>query len=475
MENRMKNEQEAMANEPSNEVLFRYLLLSKVLAREQQGETRSVATGVIAEKKQTDPAGSLRGVSQRTLYRWLNRFERDGFKGLSPKARKRSMNSLVISQELLDFFRQQKEDDPKTSIPELIRRAKQLDLITDIKEVDRSTLWRSLKRIGVDTTRKPAISSSADKRRFAYPHRMDMALCDGKHFRAGASRVRRVALFFLDDATRLGLAVVVGTSENKELFLRGLYEATLRYGLTSALYVDHGSGFTAHDSITVCKQLGVLFIHGQVGYPQGRGKIERFNQTALAQCLRTLDGNPGVNPDCSALELRLRHFMFRQYNHCPHEGLHGQTPWERFNSDSRELRFFENSGDLKRAFVLHHKRRVSADNIVSLGGVKYEMPCGYEKSYVILRHLILEKKVCFIHEGKEIALSCPDIHANALYKRPKTRISDKNRPGTILPDSGAQMAFYREYRPIVGEDLGFSDPEIISTESQKRRNHDKQD
>jgi transposase len=238
MENLMKNEQEAVAIAPSNEVLFRYLLLSKVLAREQQGETRSVATGAIAEKKQTDPTGTLRGVSQRTLYRWLNRFERYGFNGLVPKVRQRSMNSLVISQDLLDFFRQQKEDDPKTSIPELIRRAKELDLITDTKEVDRSTLWRSLKRIGVDTTRKPAISSSRDKRRFAYPHRMDMVLCDGKHFRAGASRLRRVALFFLDDATRLGLAVVVGTSETKELFLRGLYEAILRYGLMSAFIGD---------------------------------------------------------------------------------------------------------------------------------------------------------------------------------------------------------------------------------------------
>jgi len=464
-----------MVNEPSNEVLFRYLILSKVLAREQQGETRSVATGAIAENKQTDPAGSLRSVSQRTLYRWLNTFERYGFNGLVPKARQRCMNSLVISQELLDFFRQQKQDDPKTSIPELIRRAKQLDLIADNETVDRSTLWRSLRRMGVNTTRAGTNHCARDKRRFAYPHRMDMVLCDGKHFRAGVSRVRRVALFFLDDATRLGLSVVVGTSENKELFLRGLYEAILRYGLMSALYVDNGSGFTAKDSIIVCKQLGVLFIHGQAGYPQGRGKIERFNQTALMQCLRTLDGNPGVNPDCSALELRLRHFMFQQYNHSPHEGLDGQPPWQRFNSDSRGLRFSEDGGDLKRAFVLHHKRRVSADNIVSLGGVKYEMPCGYEKSYVILRHLVLEKKVCFIYQQKEITLYSPDIHANALDKRAQTRISGKEQPGTVLPDSGAQIAFHREHRPIVGPDLGFSDPKITNTEPQKRGNHDEQD
>jgi len=46
-----------------------------------------------------------------------------------------------------------------------------------------------------------------------------MVLADGKHFRAGAKRLRRVALFFLDDSTRYGLEVVVGTAESAPLFL----------------------------------------------------------------------------------------------------------------------------------------------------------------------------------------------------------------------------------------------------------------
>lgn len=460
-----------MPNGPSNETLFRYLVLSELLARERQGATRSAACAAIAGEKQMDPQGNQRSVSVRTLYRWLNRYDKDGFIGIQPKVRQTEVGSRVISKTLLDFFKQQKEDDPKTSIPELIRRAKELGLIADIEQVDRSTLWRNLKRMGVDTTRRGALHPGRDKRRFAYPHRMDMVLCDGKHFRAGGSRLRRVAMFFLDDATRLGLAVVVGTSETKELFLRGLYEAVLRYGLMSALFVDRGSGFVAHDSIAVLKQLGVLFIHGQAGYPQARGKIERFNQTALSCCLRTLDGNPGVNPDCSALELRLRHFLFRQYNHFPHEGLDRNTPLSRFGSDARALRFFENTDELKRAFVLHHSRRVSADNIVSLDGVKYEMPCGYEKSYITLRHFILENKVCFIHRGKEIVLSPPDIYANALNKRFQTSPPSQDPAGTVLPESSAQIAFGREHRPMVGEDGGFAKPDCSSISPEKRSSH----
>jgi hypothetical protein len=56
--------------------------------------------------------------------------------------------------------------------------------------------------LGIDTSRgKQPVNR--DSRRFVYPHRMQMVLCDGKHFRAGAARLRSMAYFFLDDATRM--------------------------------------------------------------------------------------------------------------------------------------------------------------------------------------------------------------------------------------------------------------------------------
>ncbi|HYC99642.1 MAG TPA: hypothetical protein VEB22_00315, partial [Phycisphaerales bacterium] len=76
-----------------------------------------------------------------------------------------------------------------------------------------------------------------DTRSFEYPHRMQMLLCDGKHFRAGKTRAKRVALFFLDGASRLGLHVVVWTAEDAPFFLRGLYETIRRYGLFDIAYL----------------------------------------------------------------------------------------------------------------------------------------------------------------------------------------------------------------------------------------------
>ena len=154
------------------------------------------------------------------------------------------------------------------------------------------------------------------------------ALCDGKHFRAGATRAKRVAFFFLDDATRLGLHVIVGTSESKSLFLRGLYPTLHRYGRPGVVYIDRGAGFIADDTIAVVAAVKSLLIHGRARYPEGHGKIEKFNQTALNAILRNLNGRADVDPSLEALELRLSHWLRETYNHTPHEAFDDkQTPW----------------------------------------------------------------------------------------------------------------------------------------------------
>lgn len=89
----------------------------------------------------------------------------------------------------------------------------------------------------------------------------------------------------------------VGTAESTPLFLRGLYESIQHYGLASIYYQDHGTGFTSKDTQTVVAQLPAALVHGEVGYPEGRGKIEKFNQTALHAVLKGLDGRPDSGSD----------------------------------------------------------------------------------------------------------------------------------------------------------------------------------
>lgn len=438
---------------PSDESLFRYQVLSQVLTRKGNGESRAQAVDAVAAIIHVAADGTVRRVSRRSLYRWLADFEAHGFRGLLPAERSRTRASEVLAQPLLDFFASEKRSDPAVTAPELIRRARERGLIGPHETVARVTVWRAIRRLGLPTSRVVS-ARNRDCRRFSYPYRLDMVLCDGKHFRAGPGRLRRVALFFLDDATRMTLGAVVDTSENARLFLRGLFEVIQAYGLMGALYVDNGSGFVANDVIAVLRNLGILFIHGTAGYPEGRGKIERFNRTAKEQALRFLDGNPEVDPGCAALELRIRHYLFEQYCHAPHEGLKGESPWSRFHADARPLRFAQNVDLLREAFVLHKRRRVSLDNVVSLHGVSYEVIRGHAGERVILHHNVLDDTVAIIHDGKRILLAPVDLHANARDRRSPAK---GNEEQTRTPSqSSAELAFGRAFRPIVNTDGGFS-------------------
>jgi transposase InsO family protein len=440
---------------PSPEALFRYTVLSQVIARELGGEPRAKAITAVAAQSHPTLEGTLRQVSTRSLYRWLAAFEPHGFEGLVRKTRTPLGGSLVLDPGLLAFCEDQKRDDPYASVPELIRRARQLQLIGPREPLDRTTLWRALQRKGLDTRRRHA-PKARDCRRFSYPHRLDMVLCDGKHLRAGPTKKRRVALFFLDDATRFGLAVVVGESESAALFLRGLYKCVLARGRMNILYLDNGPGFIALDSLEVLRKLKVHFIHGTARYPEGHGKIERFNQTAWTHLLRLLT-RPEVDPECAALELRLEHFLSEQYNHQPHESLAKQTPYQRFHQDPKPLAFAESGDSLCEAFVLHTTRKVSPDHVISFDGTLYEMPLGLARTDVLVYRNLLDGSLRCLHQGRLVRLSPLDPVANARDRRARL---PEQPPLPVPPKSSAELAFEQDLLPVVGPDGGFSLPTL---------------
>ena len=210
--------------ECSPEALFRYQVISQVFSRIIGGQRQVEAVAAVAamhHRYVTD--GTLRVVSSRSIYRWLRRYKENDLASLEPRQRPRSQKaSTVLPDNFVKFLREEKKLDPTTSIPEIIRTAGEKGIIKKEDPIDRVTVYRTAKKLRLPVAHRRA-TGDRDARRFAFPHRMDSVLCDGKHFRAGEKRARRVALFFIDDATRFGLHVVVGTSENATLFQRGLY------------------------------------------------------------------------------------------------------------------------------------------------------------------------------------------------------------------------------------------------------------
>jgi len=442
----------------SPEALFRYQIVSAVLAAMARGASQADAIAMMASQAHPTLSGALVEVSSRSIYRWLAAHRTHGMAGLEPTQRQRCDGSVALSQDFLDFVAEQKALDPRASVPELIRRAREVGVVSRGADIDRVTVWRAARRLDLETRRRKR-PKQPDMRRFAYPHRMQMILADGKHFRAGAERARRVALFFLDDASRLGLHVVVGTSESKSLFLRGLFEMVRRHGLFEGVFLDNGPGFIALDTGLAIAALGGLWILGTAGYPQGHGKIERFNQTAQEAVLRTL-AQPGVDADCGALELRLQHYLRETYNHTPHESLSGPgqpvTPHQRWLADERALRFPDDEADLRRRFVAFEERRVTLDNTLSFESIDYEVPLGHVGQRVQIHRFMLDDTISIVHDGRLVRLHPVDLARNATSGRAGgQRETESTSP---LPPTAAEMAFQRDLRPIVGLDGGFPAP-----------------
>jgi transposase InsO family protein len=369
----------------------------------------------------------------------------------------------VLPIRLLDFLSAEKKQDIGASIPEILRRARERGIIAQAECIDRSTVYRACRRLNIPVLRRRR-GCLRDSRRFAYPHRMDLVLSDGKHFRAGATRARRVALFFLDDSSRFGLHVVVGPTESKELFLRGLYGSIQHSGIADIYYLDHGAGFVADDTTAVMQQLPALLIHGEKAYPEGHGKIERLHRTAVAAILRNLDGRADIDPDCGALELRLAHWLRETYNHTPHDSLENKTPWARFSIDEKALRFPENLTKLREKFLVQLRRKVSNDHVVSIDGVGFETPRGLAGSWIITYRQVLDGTVHVLHEGRLVKLHPVDLATNARTRR-NERIPAEEVVAP-LPKSAADLAFERDFSPITDASGNFKSSQLtINKES----------
>lgn len=436
----------------STVALHRFLAVSWVLTLEQRGLSRTQAAEDVAQDLPAGLHGEAWERSARTVLRWVRSYEEAGIGGLEPEPRKRTDSSLVVPGELLVFVRSEKTADPRASLPEILRRAREKGIITAELKVDRTTLWRASQRMGLPMTRRARVCQS-DCRRYAFPHRMQMVLCDGKHFKVGRAQTKRVALFFLDDCSRAALHVVVGPSESARLFLRGFYEMVRRYGLPGICYLDRGPGFKAQDTIDVLVKLNVLLLHGKARYPEGHGKIERFNRTALAQMLRNLSGRVEVDPDCAALDLRLSHYLRDVYNHTVHESLHGKTPWEVFSGDSAALRLPQSDEELRGKFVIHEKRSVSKDRVIPFDGMDYEVPRGLGGQKITVQRHVLDHTLSVIHEQRLVRLQPVDLAANARDRRSAT-VQESPEPA-VLPKTAAELAFDRAHGPIVTPDGGF--------------------
>jgi len=152
--------------------------------------------------------------------------------------------------------------------------------------------------------------------------------------------------------------------------------------------------------------------------------------------------------------LRLSHYLDHQYNRQPHEALGGQTPLDRFEADTRGLRFPTTDAELADRFVVTETRKVSGDNVISYAGIDYEVPRGHAGTAITVARHLLSGALSVVHDRKLVTLSPVDLAHNAVARRavPPAPAPDDDE---AAPRTAAQIAFARDFAPVVGSDGGF--------------------
>jgi len=85
------------------------------------------------------------------------------------------------------------------------------------------------------------------------------------------------------------------------------------------------------------------------------------------------------------------------------------------------------------------------------------MPRGHAEEKVLLRRRLLDGGICAIHDGRLVELRLVDTVANARAQRARGEGSDEP-PQPMPRKSAADLAFERDFKPVVYEDGGALPP-----------------
>jgi transposase InsO family protein len=297
---------------------------------------RLLVDRVHLEKWSVKDAAAAAGVSRRTAYKWLKRFEEEGESGL----RDRSSRPRRIARRLAARVVQQIERLRW-------RRRTAWEIAAELGQA-RSTVSRVLARLGLGKLWR-VIEAEDPPRRYEHETPGAMLHVDAKKFariqgighRIHGDRSRRgrgagweVVFVCVDDHTRLAYAEVFPSESGcyATVFLR----RALRYfeGLnvrSQRVLTDNAKAYGSGAFQTLCQQAGVRHCTTRPYTPRTNGKAERFIQTlqrrwAYRRPYRT-----------SALRTDALRPWIREYNHHrPHRALGMKPPIARLR-EARSL------------------------------------------------------------------------------------------------------------------------------------------
>ncbi len=264
------------------------------------------------------------GISRRTGYKWLSRYEAEGLAGLAERSHAPLRHGLATAPELVEKLVELRRARPTWGPRKLLARLERLH--PALAWPSHSTAHTLLKREGLITSRRvrrrapPRLGELTaplgPNHVWAVDHKGWIRLGDGQ---------RCEPLTLADSYSRFLLALSPSSSACEAQARPVMERAFREYGLPQVIRSDNGPPF-ASAGVTGLSALSVWWIRLGIhperidpGQPQQNGRLERFHRTLLE----------AMRPAPADRPAQARRFdAFRQdYNHQrPHQALGQLSP-----------------------------------------------------------------------------------------------------------------------------------------------------
>jgi transposase InsO family protein len=319
------------------------------------------------------------GISPKTGYKWIARFQAAGVEALSDRSRRPLSTPTATPAATEQRVLALRQLHPAWGARKLRRRLLDSGQLTATQLPAASTITAILRRHDQLGSRA---GQPRDWQRFEQPAPNRLWQMDFKgHFAIDTGRCHPLTI--LDDHSRYALAIVACSNERMTT-VRGHLEVVFgRYGLPERILCDNGppwgnSMAEPHTELTVwLLRLGVAVSHGRPCHPQTQGKDERFHRTLNVEVIQ---GQPFG--DVAACQRRFDAWR-DLYNHQrPHEALALAVPASRYRVSSRSLP----TTLLEPQYLpSDHCRRVDADGRIGFGNRAWSVGKAFRGQTVAVR------------------------------------------------------------------------------------------
>ena len=372
----------------------------------------------ISNKGIVGPDGRVHHYAPATIEKWYLDYQNHGFDALVPKSRADAGMSRKLDDDLQERIRYFKTNYPRMSAAAIYRQLKTDGSIIN-GQVSESTICRFVNQLQNELRQ----TTNRDMRRYERPHINEVWCGDssvGPRFTDKDGKKHRIYIIALiDDASRFITGVDIFYNDNFVNLMSVMKSAVSKYGRPKVLNFDNGKSYKNRQMELLAARIGTTLSYCQPYTPTGKAKIERWFRTLKDQWMAGLDMQDFHSLD----ELRGSLYSYVQrYNQTPHASLRGMSPQDRFFSEPEQIRRLS-ADDIGKDFLLEIERRVSADCVIVIDQIEYEVDYRFARQRIRLRYSPDMKDIFVIEtDGALTPIRLLNKTENALIKREKVHL-----------------------------------------------------